>query len=85
MARGTDTASKDGGHSEAIVAPGDFVVRLPEIRPAAAAPPLCAGITVDSPLKRFGARPGTKVAVIGPGGLGHLAEAFTRETCCSGK
>lgn len=62
-----------GGYSEAIVAPEDFVVRVPEtLDPAAAAPLLCAGITVYSPLKRFGARPGTKVAVVGLGGLGHL-------------
>jgi uncharacterized zinc-type alcohol dehydrogenase-like protein len=63
-----------GGYSEAIVAPEDFVVRVPEtLDPAAAAPLLCAGITVYAPLKRFAAGPGTKVAVVGLGGLGHLA------------
>ncbi|MFD9650922.1 NAD(P)-dependent alcohol dehydrogenase [Streptomyces mirabilis] len=66
-------AHTQGGYSEAIVAPEDFVVRVPEtLDPAAAAPLLCAGITVYAPLKRFGARPGTKVAVVGLGGLGHL-------------
>ncbi|MEU9882152.1 NAD(P)-dependent alcohol dehydrogenase [Streptomyces phaeochromogenes] len=66
-------AHTQGGYSEAIVAPEDFVVRVPEtLDPAAAAPLLCAGITVYSPLKRFGARPGSKVAVVGLGGLGHL-------------
>lgn len=66
-------AHTQGGYSEAIVAPEDFVIRVPEtLDPAAAAPLLCAGITVYSPLKRFGARPGTKVAVVGLGGLGHL-------------
>ncbi|MEU9397611.1 NAD(P)-dependent alcohol dehydrogenase [Streptomyces sp. NPDC048324] len=66
-------ARTQGGYSEAIVAPEDFVVRVPEtLDPAAAAPLLCAGITVYAPLKRFAARPGTKVAVVGLGGLGHL-------------
>ncbi|MFI0191733.1 NAD(P)-dependent alcohol dehydrogenase [Streptomyces sp. NPDC017082] len=66
-------AHTQGGYSEAIVAPEDFVVRVPEtLDPAAAAPLLCAGITVYAPLKRFGAGSGTKVAVVGLGGLGHL-------------
>ncbi|MFJ9738596.1 NAD(P)-dependent alcohol dehydrogenase [Streptomyces sp. NPDC101166] len=66
-------AHTQGGYSEAIVAPEDFVVRVPEtLDPAAAAPLLCAGITVYAPLKRFGTGPGTKVAVVGLGGLGHL-------------
>ncbi|MEW2260396.1 NAD(P)-dependent alcohol dehydrogenase [Streptomyces sp. NPDC047869] len=66
-------AHTQGGYSEAIVAPEDFVVRVPEtLDPAAAAPLLCAGITVYAPLKRFAAGPGTKVAVVGLGGLGHL-------------
>ncbi|MFD8227453.1 NAD(P)-dependent alcohol dehydrogenase [Streptomyces massasporeus] len=66
-------AHTQGGYSEAIVAPEDFVVRVPEtLDPVAAAPLLCAGITVYAPLKRFAAGPGTKVAVVGLGGLGHL-------------
>ncbi|MFF5161488.1 NAD(P)-dependent alcohol dehydrogenase [Streptomyces sp. NPDC000348] len=66
-------AHTQGGYSEAIVAPEDFVVRVPEtLDAAAAAPLLCAGITVYAPLKRFAAGPGTKVAVVGLGGLGHL-------------
>ncbi|WP_331750038.1 NAD(P)-dependent alcohol dehydrogenase (plasmid) [Streptomyces longwoodensis] len=66
-------AHTQGGYSEAIVAPEDFVVRVPDtLDPAAAAPLLCAGITVYAPLKRFAAGPGTKVAVVGLGGLGHL-------------
>ena len=51
-----------------------FVVNVPEGIPLdAAAPLLCAGITTYSPLKRWGAGPGKKVAVIGLGGLGHMA------------
>ncbi|MEU5770062.1 NAD(P)-dependent alcohol dehydrogenase [Streptomyces asoensis] len=66
-------AHTQGGYSEAIVAPEDFVVRVPEtLDLAAAAPLLCAGITVYAPLKRFGAGPGKRVAVVGLGGLGHL-------------
>ncbi|GGM98211.1 NAD(P)-dependent alcohol dehydrogenase [Streptomyces fuscichromogenes] len=66
-------AHTQGGYSEAIVAPEDFVVRVPDgLAPAAAAPLLCAGITVYAPLKRYGAKPGAKVAVVGLGGLGHL-------------
>ncbi|MFE5621109.1 NAD(P)-dependent alcohol dehydrogenase [Streptomyces virginiae] len=66
-------AHTQGGYSQAIVAPEHFVVRVPEtLDPAAAAPLLCAGITVYAPLKRFAAGPGTKVAVVGLGGLGHL-------------
>lgn len=72
-------AHTQGGYSEAIVAPEDFVVLVPEtLDPAAAAPLLCAGITVYAPLKRFGARPGTKVAVVGLGGLGHLGVKMAR-------
>ena len=51
----------------------DFVLRIPEsLDPAGAAPLLCAGITMYSPLRRYGAGPGTKVAVVGLGGLGHV-------------
>jgi alcohol dehydrogenase (NADP+) len=50
------------------------VLRIPDaISLDAAAPLLCAGITTYSPLRHWGAGEGTKVAVIGLGGLGHLA------------
>ena len=48
-------------------------IRHPKEQLAAVAPLLCAGITTYSPLKRWGAGPGTKVAVVGLGGLGHMA------------
>ena len=52
----------------------DFVVRIPEgIELDAAAPLLCAGITTYSPLRHWNAGPGSKVAVVGLGGLGHMA------------
>jgi len=63
-----------GGYSGAIVVDERFVVRVPEaLDPAKAAPLLCAGITTYAPLKRWGAGPGRKVAVLGMGGLGHVA------------
>ncbi|KQL56200.1 MULTISPECIES: NAD(P)-dependent alcohol dehydrogenase [Bacillaceae] len=62
-----------GGYSTHIVVTEGFVVRIPDNIPFdAAAPLLCAGITTYSPLKRWRAGKGKKVAVIGLGGLGHL-------------
>ena len=63
-----------GGYSTHIVVTEDFVVRIPEnIGLDVAAPLLCAGITTYSPLNHWGAGPGKKVAVVGMGGLGHMA------------
>lgn len=54
--------------------PEDFVLKIPDnIALDAAAPLLCAGITTYSPLNHLGAGPGKKVAVVGMGGLGHMA------------
>ena len=56
-----------------IVVTEDFVLRIPAgLDLAAAAPLLCAGITMYSPLRQRGAGPGKKVAIIGLGGLGHM-------------
>jgi uncharacterized zinc-type alcohol dehydrogenase-like protein len=67
-------ANTYGGYSDKIVVREEFVLRLPEqLDPAAAAPLLCAGITTYSPLRHWGAGPGTKVGVVGLGGLGHMA------------
>ncbi|MEV0124796.1 NAD(P)-dependent alcohol dehydrogenase [Streptomyces sp. NPDC050703] len=63
-----------GGYSTHIVVDEAFTVGIPEgISLDVAAPLLCAGITTYSPLKRFQAGPGKKVAVVGLGGLGHMA------------
>jgi uncharacterized zinc-type alcohol dehydrogenase-like protein len=71
---GRDGRPTQGGYSEAIVVPEDFVLRIPDgLALDAAAPLLCAGITVYSPLRHWGAGPDTRVAVVGLGGLGHLA------------
>lgn len=63
-----------GGYSEKIVVKQNFVLKMPSnLDPAAAAPLLCAGITTWSPLKHWNVKKGTKVAVVGLGGLGHMA------------
>ena len=69
-----DGTTTQGGYSTHVVVDADFVLRVPDgIDPAAAAPLLCAGITTYSPLRRWGAGPGKRVAVVGLGGLGHMA------------
>ncbi|WP_322099377.1 NAD(P)-dependent alcohol dehydrogenase [Goekera deserti] len=68
-----DGKPTDGGYSQQIVVAQDYVLGIPEgIGLDVAAPLLCAGITLYSPLKHWGAGPGTKVAVVGLGGLGHM-------------
>lgn len=70
----TDGTLTQGGYSTHVVVTEDFVVTIPEgIGLDEAAPLLCAGITTYAPLRRWGAGPGKKVAVIGLGGLGHMA------------
>lgn len=72
-----DGTITQGGYSTGVVVDEDFVLRIPEAIPfEKAAPLLCAGITTYSPLKRWGAGPGKKVAVVGMGGLGHMAVKF---------
>ncbi|MDE2489517.1 MAG: NAD(P)-dependent alcohol dehydrogenase [Elusimicrobia bacterium] len=63
-----------GGYSKAIVVDEAFALKVAPGQPLErVAPLLCAGITTYSPLKRFGARKGTRVGVLGLGGLGHMA------------
>ncbi|MDB4983777.1 MAG: hydroxyacid dehydrogenase [Myxococcales bacterium] len=63
-----------GGYANQIVVDEHFVLNVPEnLDPAAAAPLLCAGITTYSPLKHLGVTKGSRVAVMGLGGLGHMA------------
>src|ERR1700722_1067251 len=67
----------DGGYSNNIVADESFVHTIsPKLNPAAVAPLLCAGITTYSPLRHWNVGPGKKVAVVGLGGLGHMALKF---------
>jgi uncharacterized zinc-type alcohol dehydrogenase-like protein len=66
-----------GGYSTAIVVHEDYVLKLPDnLDMAGVAPLLCAGITLYSPLKHWGAGPGKKVGIIGLGGLGHMGVKF---------
>jgi uncharacterized zinc-type alcohol dehydrogenase-like protein len=69
-----DSKPTQGGYSEQMVVDEAFVLRIPDaLELDVAAPLLCAGITVYSPLMRLGAGPGKRVAVLGLGGLGHMA------------
>jgi alcohol dehydrogenase (NADP+) len=62
-----------GGYSRDIVVDEHFVLTIPEgLDPAGAAPLLCAGITTYSPLRQVGVTKGSRVAVMGLGGLGHM-------------
>ena len=62
-----------GGYSDHIVVKEGYVLSIPENLPfEATAPLLCAGITLYSPLRNWGAGPGKKIAVVGMGGLGHM-------------
>jgi uncharacterized zinc-type alcohol dehydrogenase-like protein len=71
---GTDTK---GGYSTLIVVPEHFVLHVPKpLDMAHSAPLLCAGITTYSPLKRWHVGKGTKVGVIGLGGLGHMGVKY---------
>ncbi|MFF7123806.1 NAD(P)-dependent alcohol dehydrogenase [Streptomyces sp. NPDC016566] len=71
---GKDGEPTYGGYSQKIVVDENFVVRIPDgLSLDVAAPLLCAGITTYSPLRHWNAGPGKKVAVVGLGGLGHMA------------
>ena len=66
-----------GGYSSKIVVDERFVLKVSEkLAPEKAAPLLCAGITTYSPLKLWGVDKGHKLAVVGLGGLGHMAVKF---------
>jgi uncharacterized zinc-type alcohol dehydrogenase-like protein len=74
-----------GGYSSHLVVDESFCLRVPKTLGAAgAAPLLCAGITTYSPLRHWGAGRGTRVGIVGLGGLGHMglkfAHAFGAET-----
>ncbi|WP_026554572.1 NAD(P)-dependent alcohol dehydrogenase [Arthrobacter sp. 35W] len=69
-----DGTITQGGYSTHVVVAENFVVTIPDgLGLDVAAPLLCAGITTYSPLHHWGAGPGKKVAVVGLGGLGHMA------------
>jgi uncharacterized zinc-type alcohol dehydrogenase-like protein len=69
-----DGTTTQGGYSTHVVVDADYVLSVPDsIDPAEAAPLLCAGITTYAPLRKWGAGPGKKIAIVGLGGLGHMA------------
>lgn len=70
---------RHGGYADAMRVNARFAMKLPEaLDSETAAPLLCAGITVYSPMRSAGINPGSRVGVIGIGGLGHLALQFAR-------
>ncbi|MCE4268343.1 MULTISPECIES: NAD(P)-dependent alcohol dehydrogenase [Rhodococcus] len=72
-AKGRDGERTQGGYATSIVVNEHFVLSIPDgIELDVAAPLLCAGITLYSPLRHWKTGPGTKVAIIGFGGLGHV-------------
>ncbi|MBC7467234.1 MAG: NAD(P)-dependent alcohol dehydrogenase [Bdellovibrio sp.] len=67
------SAVTQGGYSNVIVADENYVLKIPKSIPLdKAAPLLCAGVTLYSPLTHWKAGPGKKVAIMGLGGLGHM-------------
>ncbi len=69
----------DGGYADHVIVPQSALASIPDALAAEdAAPLLCAGITTFNALRDSGARPGDLVAVLGIGGLGHLAVQFAR-------
>ena len=72
--------SYDGGYQQYMVAPVEALAAIPEsLSDVDAAPLLCAGITTYNALRHSGAMPGDLVAVLGIGGLGHLAIQFANK------
>jgi len=73
-------ASCDGGYAEMMLARGSGLVSIPdELEAVEAAPILCAGIATFNALKKSGAEAGDLVAILGIGGLGHMALQYARK------
>ncbi len=69
--------SHDGGYAEYMVSPQEALARIPdELNTVEAAPLLCAGLTTYNALRHAAAEPGSLVAILGLGGLGHMALQF---------
>jgi uncharacterized zinc-type alcohol dehydrogenase-like protein len=68
-----------GGYSNNFVVDADYAVHVPDnLELSGVAPLLCAGITLYSPLKHWGAKEGMRVGVMGLGGLGHMGVKFAK-------
>jgi D-arabinose 1-dehydrogenase-like Zn-dependent alcohol dehydrogenase len=73
--------SMDGGYADYVVAPAGTLAAIPDgLTAVEAAPLMCAGVTTYNSLRNSGARPGDLVAVLGVGGLGHLAVQFAAKS-----
>ena len=73
--------SFDGGYADYVIAPANALAFIPnELSDIDAAPLLCAGITTYNTLRNSGARPGDTVAILGIGGLGHLAVQYAAKS-----
>ena len=74
-----DGSKSYGGYSDYCRAPSHFVLKIPDAIPSEdAAPMLCGGITLYSPLKKNGCGPGRKVGIVGIGGLGHFGVLYAK-------
>jgi uncharacterized zinc-type alcohol dehydrogenase-like protein len=70
---------RHGGYADRVRANARFVVKIPDALPSEqAAPLLCGGITVYTPMREHGINPSSRVGIVGIGGLGHLAIQFAR-------
>jgi D-arabinose 1-dehydrogenase-like Zn-dependent alcohol dehydrogenase len=71
----------DGGYADYVIAPANAIALIPDdLADADAGPLLCAGITTFNALRNSGARPGDTVAILGIGGLGHLAVQYAAKS-----
>jgi D-arabinose 1-dehydrogenase-like Zn-dependent alcohol dehydrogenase len=69
----------DGGYADYVVVRASALAAMPDgLAPEQAGPLLCAGITTFNALRTSGTRPGDRVAILGVGGLGHLAVQYAR-------
>jgi uncharacterized zinc-type alcohol dehydrogenase-like protein len=70
---------RNGGYADSVRVNSRFVIPIPAtLQSENVAPLLCAGVTVYSPLRNLGVRPGSRVGVIGIGGLGHIGLQFAK-------
>jgi alcohol dehydrogenase (NADP+) len=82
-ARDNEGVPTQGGYSDKIVVDENYVLSIPANLPLdASAPLLCAGITLYSPLRHWHAGPGSKVAIVGMGGLGHMGVKLAHAMGC---
>src|SRR5271163_10519 len=73
--------SFDGGYADYVIAPANALAFMPDgLSPIDAGPLMCAGVTTFNALRNSGARPGDTVAIVGIGGLGHLAVQFAAKS-----